>query len=103
MDLECSGGGSFQYGCGNMGISSGCGDIYDASLDCQWIDVTNVPAGDYTLVVRVNWDRSPDALGRVLWLAAVRRMAGHSDLRGRHSDHRLGALYRVPRSARGRI
>lgn len=65
MDLECSGGGSFQYGCGNMGISSGCGDIYDASLDCQWIDVTNVPAGDYTLVVRVNWDRSPDALGRV--------------------------------------
>lgn len=65
MDLECSGGGSFQYGCGDMGISSGCGDIYDAALDCQWIDVTNVPAGDYTLVVRVNWDRSPDAVGRV--------------------------------------
>lgn len=65
MDLECSGGGTFQYGCGNMGISSGCGDIYDASLDCQWIDITGLPAGNYTLVVRVNWDRSPDALGRV--------------------------------------
>ena len=64
MDLECSNGGSFQYGCSNMGISHGCGDIYTAGLDCQWIDITNVPDGRYTLVIRVNWDRSPDALGR---------------------------------------
>ena len=28
MDLECSGGGNYQYGCGDMGISAGCGDIY---------------------------------------------------------------------------
>ena len=40
MDLECSGGGTGQYGCGNMGISAGCGDIYGAGLSCQWIDVT---------------------------------------------------------------
>lgn len=65
LDLECSGGGSFQYSCGNMGISAGCGDIYSTGLDCQWIDITDVPAGLYTLVVRVNWDQSPDALGRV--------------------------------------
>lgn len=65
MDLECSGGGSFTYGCNNMGITAGCGDIYGSGLSCQWIDISNVGAGRYTLVVRVNWDRSPDALGRL--------------------------------------
>ena len=64
MDLECSDGGTFQYGCSNMGISAHCGDIYGAGLSCQWIDVTNIPDGVYHLVVRVNWDYSPDALGR---------------------------------------
>ncbi len=63
LDLECSGGGSGQYGCNNMGISHGCGDIYGSGLDCQWIDVTGIPEGDYILVVRCNWDNSPDALG----------------------------------------
>lgn len=63
MDLECGGGGTGQYGCSTMGISAGCGDIYDAGLDCQWIDITDLPEGLYTLVVRVNWDGSPDALG----------------------------------------
>lgn len=64
MDLTCDHGGTAQYGCSNMGISAGCGDIYDRSLACQWVDVTNVPDGSYTLVVRVNWDRSPDYTGR---------------------------------------
>lgn len=64
MDLECSGGGTFQYGCSLMGISAGCGDIYGSSLQCQWIDVTDVVDGDYTLAVKVNWDQDPDALGR---------------------------------------
>ncbi|MCB0759973.1 MAG: T9SS type A sorting domain-containing protein [Flavobacteriales bacterium] len=63
IDLECSDGGTAQYGCSNMGISAHCGDIYGAGLSCQWIDVTDVPDGDYTLIVRVNWDESPDALG----------------------------------------
>lgn len=63
LDLECSGGGSAKYGCSNMGITAGCGDIYNSSLDCQWIDITNVPTGQYMLVVRVNWDNSPDKLG----------------------------------------
>ena len=62
MDLECPNGG-YQYHCGNMGISAGCADYYDSYLDCQWIDITNVPTGIYTFVVRVNWDNSPDALG----------------------------------------
>ncbi|MFN4123195.1 MAG: lysyl oxidase family protein [Flavobacteriales bacterium] len=64
IDLECSDGGSAQYGCSNMGISAGCGDIYSSGLDCQWIDVTDVDTGSYTLVVRTNWNHLPDFLGR---------------------------------------
>ena len=64
MDLECEDGGSSQYGCSDMGISKDCGDIYSSGLSCQWIDVTNVEDGNYTLVVRVNWDQDADALGR---------------------------------------
>jgi hypothetical protein len=63
LDLECSGGGIAKFGCGNMGITAGCGDIYGSGLACQWIDVTDVPAGDYFLVVRTNWDQSPDNAG----------------------------------------
>ena len=48
----------------NMGISAGCADIYSSSLACQWIDVTDLPDGNYTLVVVVNWDRDPDLFGR---------------------------------------
>ncbi len=65
LDLECGGGGTAQYGCGNMGISHGCGDIYSAGLDCQFVDLTDVDTGFYQLVVRVNWDHSPDFLGHV--------------------------------------
>ena len=63
LDLECSGGGVAKFGCGNMGITAGCGDIYSSGLSCQWVDVTDVPGGDYTLVVRTNWDQSPDNAG----------------------------------------
>ncbi len=63
MDLECNDGGTHQYGCNSMGISSGCGDIYNAGLPCQWIDITDVPDGYYTLAVKVNWGQDPDALG----------------------------------------
>jgi len=42
------------YTCFNQGISVGWLDVYDRNLDCQWIDVTNVPYGDYTLRIEVN-------------------------------------------------
>ena len=61
IDLECP---IMTYNCQDMGITAGCGDIYDAQLDCQWIDVTDTEDGTYTLVARVNWDNAPDALGR---------------------------------------
>ena len=63
MDLECADGGNQKYGCSDMGISAHCGDIYGSYLYCQWIDVTDLDTGDYTLVTKVNWDNSPDALG----------------------------------------
>lgn len=63
LDLECSDGGTATYTCGFMGISTGCGDIYSSGLSCQWVDVTDVPAGTYTMVMRTNWDQSPDANG----------------------------------------
>jgi PKD repeat protein len=64
LDLSCPSGLVAKYTCGNMGITAGCADIYSSGLSCQWIDVTDVPAGSYTLVVRTNWDQSPDAAGR---------------------------------------
>jgi len=48
-----------------MGLSVGCFDEYGKELDCQWIDVTDIPDGDITFVARVNWNNQPDALGRV--------------------------------------
>ena len=33
-----------------------CGDLYGSHLDCQWIDITDVPLGTYTLRLRVNPD-----------------------------------------------
>lgn len=36
------------------GISVGWADVYDASVPGQYIDVTGLPSGDYTLQVEVN-------------------------------------------------
>lgn len=63
IDLGCAVGRG-KYTCGNMGISAGCYDEYWSGLQCQWVDVTDVPDGPYTLVLGVNWDNAPDALGR---------------------------------------
>ena len=46
--------GPAKYDCSNQGISAGWSDVYGASLDCQWIDVTGVPAGNYILRVTLN-------------------------------------------------
>ncbi len=65
LDLLCSGGGEAKYGCDNMGVSAGCGDVYSAGLPCQWIDVTDVADGAYKIIVRVNWLNQPDFNGQV--------------------------------------
>jgi hypothetical protein len=45
------------YDCENQGIQAGWSDIYGNSLDCQWLDITSVPAGNYQLRVTINPNR----------------------------------------------
>lgn len=47
-----------RYTCENQGLQVGYADLYPRELDCQWVDVTDVPPGDYVLRVHFN----PDAL-----------------------------------------
>jgi hypothetical protein len=46
-----------RFHCGFQGIQRGWSDVYGSGLDCQWVDITNVPEGDYTLRIRINPDR----------------------------------------------
>ena len=48
------GGKSHGYDCGYQGISSGWGDWYYKQLVGQWIDITDVPEGDYKVRVSIN-------------------------------------------------
>jgi hypothetical protein len=38
-----------------QGLQHGWGDLYPDTLPCQWIDVTDVPPGDYQLCVQLNF------------------------------------------------
>jgi hypothetical protein len=42
------------YSCINQGISRGWADVYARGLACQWIDITDLSPGAYTLRVEVN-------------------------------------------------
>lgn len=46
-----------RYTCQFQGIQRGWQDVYDSSLDCQWVDVTDVPAGRYQLHISLNTER----------------------------------------------
>lgn len=48
-DSSCSGWASPRYTCGDQGITVGCADIYASYLGCQYIDITNLADGNYTL------------------------------------------------------
>jgi len=43
-----------KYTCGFQGIQSGWSDVYAADLPCQFLDITDVPDGEYELILRVN-------------------------------------------------
>lgn len=45
---------TYKFDCDNQGISVGCSDLYESSLGCQYIDVTDLPAGLYTLRTTVD-------------------------------------------------
>ena len=47
---------SRRYNCGTQGIQAGWGDVYDSGLPGQWIEIDDLPAGDYQLEVTVNPD-----------------------------------------------
>ena len=49
-----------KYNCGFQGLQVGWADIYDSGLPGQWIDVTGVAPGSYTLEVTVNPDHILD-------------------------------------------
>jgi hypothetical protein len=48
--------GDAEFTCARQGISRGFADTYRSTLDCQFVDVTGVPEGDYTLRVSLNFD-----------------------------------------------
>jgi hypothetical protein len=45
------------FTCNNQGLHVGWEDVYPNDIDCQWIDITGVPAGDYLLTVAINTAR----------------------------------------------
>ncbi|KAF7695260.1 protein-lysine 6-oxidase-like [Silurus meridionalis] len=55
-DTSCDPGYHRHYACTShtQGLSPGCYDTYNADIDCQWIDITDVKPGKYILKVTVN-------------------------------------------------
>ncbi|XP_078488291.1 lysyl oxidase homolog 3A [Ciona intestinalis] len=58
-DSECSPGVSPRFDCdqpggGVQGIAVGCADNYQYNIDCQWIDISDITAGNYLIRIRVN-------------------------------------------------
>jgi hypothetical protein len=45
---------SHGYSCKDQGISRGYADVYGSDLACQWIDITGMAPGAYTLRMVVN-------------------------------------------------
>ena len=43
-----------RYNCANQGIQAGWYDVYTGDITCQWIDVTGIPPGNYTLEIHLN-------------------------------------------------
>lgn len=49
------------YTCENQGVTAGCSDLYGANLGCQYLDITGIPSGTYTLRVTIDpFDRIPE-------------------------------------------
>ncbi|XP_012706353.2 lysyl oxidase homolog 1 [Fundulus heteroclitus] len=55
-DTTCDFGHLKRYACTShtQGLSPGCYDTYNADIDCQWIDITDIKPGNYILKLVVN-------------------------------------------------
>ncbi|XP_030631816.1 protein-lysine 6-oxidase [Chanos chanos] len=55
-DTSCDPGYYRRYACTShtQGLSPGCYDTYNADIDCQWIDITDVKPGKYILKITAN-------------------------------------------------
>uniref|UniRef100_A0A8C3ANP6 protein-lysine 6-oxidase n=1 Tax=Cyclopterus lumpus TaxID=8103 RepID=A0A8C3ANP6_CYCLU len=55
-DTTCDFGHLKRYACTTQtqGLSPGCYDTYNADIDCQWIDITDIQPGKYILKLQVN-------------------------------------------------
>lgn len=56
-DNQCDNGIVPNYRCanfGDQGISVNCTDVYKHTIDCQWIDITELPENTYILKVAIN-------------------------------------------------
>ncbi|GAB0087545.1 Lysyl oxidase [Sergentomyia squamirostris] len=56
-DNQCDEGIEARYFCanyGDQGISVNCTDIYLWNIDCQWVDISEIDYGTYTLKISVN-------------------------------------------------
>ncbi|KAL9694212.1 hypothetical protein quinque_013497 [Culex quinquefasciatus] len=56
-DNQCLPGTEPKYACanyGDQGISINCADIYRHNIDCQWVDISELDTGLYTLKVAIN-------------------------------------------------
>ncbi len=47
-----------RYHCAFQGIQRGWSDVYSSDIACQYLDVTDIPDGEYTLRVSVNTART---------------------------------------------
>ena len=45
------------YTCSAQGLSAGFSDVYGVNLECQWLDVTELPSGAYRLEATINSTR----------------------------------------------
>jgi hypothetical protein len=45
---------AMPFTCNNQGLHVGWEDVYPNDIDCQWVDITGVPAGNYLLKVAIN-------------------------------------------------
>ncbi|CAG9819265.1 unnamed protein product [Phaedon cochleariae] len=56
-DNQCMPGVKPVFACanyGDQGISVNCSDIYKYTVDCQWVDISDLDPGKYTMKVAVN-------------------------------------------------